>query len=63
MMFRTINLAKPSHIKLNISIYSFVPFVNQLTPMSFILLGDSIRTHTMLEYKDSNYPFIALCQV
>ena len=30
--------------------------------MGFIPLGNSIGTQIMLEYKDSNYTFIALCQ-
>ena len=50
-----------SHIKLKLSIYFHVPLVDQLTPMGFISLGASIGTQTMLEYKDSNYLFIAHC--
>ena len=50
-----------SHIKLKISIYSYIPLVDQLTPMGFIPLGSSIGTQTMLKYKDSNYVFITPC--
>ena len=46
------------HIKLKLSIYSYVPLVDQL---GFIPLGASTGTQTMLEYKDYNYLFIALC--
>ena len=58
--FQTISFSyRLNHIKLKLSIYSCVPFVDQLTPMEFISLGTSIGTQTMLEYKDSNYCFIA----
>ena len=50
-----------SHIKLKLSIYSFVPIIDQLTPMGFILSGASRGTQIMLEYKDSNYTFRAPC--
>ena len=50
-----------SHIKLKISIYSYIPLVDQLTPMGFILLDTFTGTQTILEYKDSNYLFIAPC--
>ena len=49
------------HIKLKLSIYSYVPLVDQLTPMGFIPLGASIETQAMLEYKDSNYLFTVCC--
>ena len=49
------------HIKLKLSIYSCVPLVDQLTPMGFIPFGASIGIKTMLEYKHSNYLFIAHC--
>ena len=48
-----------SHIKLNLYIYSYVPLVDQLTPMG-IPLSASIGTQ---KHKDFNYPFIASCQV
>ena len=51
-----------SHIKLNSSTYSFVPLIDLLISMSFIPLGASTGTQTTLEYKDSNFPFIAPCQ-
>ena len=60
--FQTIILSyNISHIKLKLSISSYVPFVNQLTPMDFIPLGASIGIQTMLEYKNSNYLFKAPC--
>ena len=31
--------------------------------MGVILLSASTRTQTTLDHNDSNYPFIALCQV
>ena len=40
---------QPSHIKINFSIYSFVPFVDQLTSMGFIHSGASTGTQTTLE--------------
>ena len=59
--FQTITFSyNLSHIKLKFSIYSCVSLVDQLTPIGFIPLGASIRTQTMLEYKDSNYLFIVL---
>ena len=58
--FQTITFSyNLSHIKLKFSIYSYVPLVDQLTPMGFIHLGTSTGTQTTLEYKDSNYLFIA----
>ena len=60
--FQTITLSCSfSHINLNFSIYSCIPLVYHLTTMGFILLGVSTGTQTMLEYKDSNYLFIATC--
>ena len=59
-MFQTITFSYSlSHIKLKLSIYSCVPHLDQLTPIAFIPLGAFIGTQTMLEYKDSNYLFIA----
>ena len=40
---------QPSHIKINFSIYFYVPLIDQLTPMDFIHSGASTRTHTTLE--------------
>ena len=40
---------QPSHIKINFSIYSFVPLVDQLTPMGFISSGACTGTQTTLE--------------
>ena len=50
-----------SHINLNLPIYSYVPLIDQLTPIGFIPLGTSIRTQNILKYKDSNYLFIGQC--
>ena len=38
-----------SHINLNFFAYSFVPLVDQLTPICFNPLGASIRTQITLE--------------
>ena len=54
---------QPSHLKLNSSIYLFVFLIDWLIPMSFIPSSTSIGIHTMLEYKDSNFPFLAPCQI
>ena len=59
--FQTITFSyNLNHIKLKLSIYTYVPLVGQLTPMGFIPLGAYIGTQTMLEYKDSNYLFIII---
>ena len=60
--FQTITFSDSlSHIKLKFSIYSYVPLVDQVTPIGFIPLDAFIGTQTILEYKDSNYLFIAPC--
>ena len=42
-------LLQPNHLNLNLSIYSFVHFVDQLPLMSFIPSGASTRTQTTLK--------------
>ena len=40
---------QPNHLNLNLFIYSFVPFVDQLPLMGFIPSGASTRTQTTLK--------------
>ena len=42
-------LLQPNHLNLNLSIYSFLPFVDQLPLMGFIPSGASTRTQTTLK--------------